>query len=149
MSKQAIFKGPGKRERITLGEAVVTITLASEQTGGELAVLEYDVPAGFPGPPLHVHPGFDEFFYVLEGEMQFRLREETIAGIPGTSVYAPGDWPHTFSNPSRETARLLIVLSPGGFEQFFRDIAAAAGGRMPPPEVAERLNAEHGVHVVG
>lgn len=61
-SKQVTIQEPGKRERIRLGEAMITITVSSDQTAGEFAVVEYDVPAGFPAPPLHVHPSFDEFF---------------------------------------------------------------------------------------
>jgi hypothetical protein len=37
----------------------ITIRLRSEDTDGRLALIEQVVPAGFPGPPLHVHPEFD------------------------------------------------------------------------------------------
>jgi quercetin dioxygenase-like cupin family protein len=149
MTKQAGVIEPGAGERIELGAAVITIKVPSEQTGGEFAVVEYDVPPGFPGPPLHVHPSFDEVFHVIAGELHFRLGEEIIRGTPGTVVYVPGDQPHTFSNSSDEVATMVFIVSPGGFEHFFREMASAAGGAMPPPEVAAQLNEKYGAKPVG
>lgn len=149
MTKQAGVADPGAGERIELGAAVITIKVPSEQTGGDLAVVEYDVPAGFPGPPLHVHPSFDEVFQVLAGELHFRLGEEVIRGVPGTVLYVPGDQPHTFSNPSEVPAKLVFILSPGGFEGLFREMAAAAGGAMPSPDLAAKLNEKYGAKPVG
>jgi len=45
--------------------------LAAE-TGGALALWESLLPRGF-SPPLHVHSREDEAFYVLDGELTFRL----------------------------------------------------------------------------
>ena len=149
MTKQAGVIDPGAGERIELGPAVITIKVPSEQTGGVLAVVEYDVPAGFSGPPPHIHPSFDEVFQVLDGELHFRLGEEVIRGVQGTVVYVPGDQPHTFSNPSDQPATMVFTLSPGGFEGFFREMAAVAGGAMPAPEVAAQLGEKYGAKPVG
>jgi quercetin dioxygenase-like cupin family protein len=133
-------------EQLTIGANVIRVLVSSEDTEGRVAALEYDVPAGFPGPPLHTHPAFDEHFYVVGGELELRLGDETRRAGPGDSLYVRGDRPHTFSNPTGEVARMLLTLTPGGFENFFRDLAAAAaGGGVPAPEVAARLNAKHGV----
>jgi quercetin dioxygenase-like cupin family protein len=135
-------------EQLTIGANVVRILVSSDDTDGRLAAIEYDVPAGYPGPPLHIHPAFDEHFYVIGGELEFRLDDETVRAGPGDSLYAHGDQPHTFSNPSGEVARMLLTISPGGFERFFRDLAAAANGGFPDPQVAARINSEHGVEIV-
>ena len=55
-------------------------------TEGRLSVVEYVVAPGFPGPPLHVHPDFDETFCVLEGNPSFVLDDEVSAGNPGDVV---------------------------------------------------------------
>jgi quercetin dioxygenase-like cupin family protein len=135
-------------EQLTIGANVVRVLASSEDTGGRLAVLEYDVPAGFPGPPLHVHPAFDEHFYVVHGELELRLDDDVVRAEAGDSLYVPGDRRHTFSNPTDDVARLLLTLTPGGFEGFFRELAAAAEGGLPAPDVAARLNAKHGVVAV-
>jgi len=86
-------------------------------------VCEYSAPAGFPGPPLHVHPGFDETFLVLEGRLRVTVRDEQVELLPGATAYVSGSVPHTFSNPGAERARLLLVCTPGGWEDYFRGIA--------------------------
>lgn len=135
-------------ERIQVGPGAVTIQATAADSDGRLAVIEYDVAPGFPGPPLHVHP-FDEFFYVLEGEVTFGLGDSEVTLEAGGYVYVPGEEAHTFLNRSAQPARLLVVAVPGGFEEFFRAVAAAtADGQMPDPETMARLNAEHGVRFV-
>jgi mannose-6-phosphate isomerase-like protein (cupin superfamily) len=146
-ANRAIMAGMNTPEQLVIGANVVRILVSSEDSEGRLAVLEYDVPAGFPGPPLHVHPDFDEHFYVVSGRLDFRLGGETVQGEAGGSLYVRGDQPHTFSNPSGDPARMLLTLSPGGFERFFREMAAAAANGFPAPEVAAELNAKHGVRL--
>jgi quercetin dioxygenase-like cupin family protein len=132
-------------EQLTIGANVARILVSSDDSGGRLAAIEYDMPAGFPGPPRHIHPAFDEHFYVVAGELELRLEDDAVRARPGESLFVRGDSPHTFSNPTGETARMLVTLTPGGFEQFFRDMAAAADGGFPAPEVAAELQARHGV----
>src|SRR5262245_52216485 len=97
--KQAHVLQPGAGERLAVGAGAVTIKIASEHSGGSLALLDYEVAPGFPGPPLHVHPDFDELFVVTEGTLAFRVGSEAVTAPAGTIVYTPGDEPHTFSNP--------------------------------------------------
>jgi quercetin dioxygenase-like cupin family protein len=127
---------------------VVRIQATAADSNGRLGVIEYDVAPRSPGPPLHLHP-FDEFFYVLEGALEFRLGDDAMTLEAGGYVYVPGEQPHTFSNSSELLARMLVVAVPGGFEEFFRAVAAATvDGQMPDPETMARLNAEHGVRFV-
>jgi mannose-6-phosphate isomerase-like protein (cupin superfamily) len=93
-------------------------------------VCEYTAPPNFPGPPLHVHPGFDESFLVLDGEIEVRVSEEVVALTSGASAYVAGITPHTFSNPGAEPARFILVCSPGGWEQFFRAVASGDGAAI-------------------
>ncbi len=90
-------------------------------------VCEYSAPANFPGPPLHVHPGFDETFLVVDGRLEIRVGEESAELAPGAVAHVSGDLPHTFSNPSGDRARFLLISSPGGFEDYFRAVATGDG----------------------
>jgi quercetin dioxygenase-like cupin family protein len=126
----------------------ISVRLRQEQTGGELAATETVIPAHYPGPPRHVHPAFDELFYVLEGRLVFTVGDEQAAAEPGTIAYVPGDVPHAFANPHDEPCRILVVLTPGGFERYFEAIAQAAAQSpdgLPPVQLAVELMAEHGV----
>lgn len=114
------------------------VLLRSEQSGGEVAVIEVTATPGRPGPPLH-HHGFDEAFYVLEGELTFRLRDELFTRRAGELAFAPRDVPHTYANLSGAVARALIVCTPAGFERYFDRIAARVTGAEPPPEAAKPI----------
>jgi quercetin dioxygenase-like cupin family protein len=112
----------------------VNVRLRGEDTGGRLALVENVIAAGFGGPPLHVHPAFDETFYVLEGELTFQISDETVSRPAGSLVFARGSVPHTFANQSGQDARVLILCTPAGFERYFDRLAAEQAGQEPPPE---------------
>jgi mannose-6-phosphate isomerase-like protein (cupin superfamily) len=100
-------------------------------------VCEYTAPPHFAGPPLHVHPGFDETFLVVDGRLEMRVREEIVELPSGASAFVTGNTPHTFSNPGSEPARFVLVCSPGGWEHFFRAVAADDGTTVAA--IAERF----------
>ena len=114
----------------------IDVRLRSEQTKGRLAVMENRVAADFAGPPLHVHPDFDEVFYVLEGELTFQLGDERLVASTGELVFAPGETAHTYANHSGREARVLLLCTPAGFERYFDRLAAQLGGAALPPEAS-------------
>jgi uncharacterized cupin superfamily protein len=111
----------------------VAVRLRGEHTGGSLALIENVLPAGFGGMPLHVHPAFDEAFYVLEGELTFRYEQDgavhSVVAGPGDAFTIPTGVGHAFSVTSPEPARYLIIGSPAGIDAFFAD----AGEAIPAP----------------
>ena len=105
--------------------------LRSEQSGGEVAVIETAPNPGV-GPPLHRHD-FDEAFYVIAGELTFQVRDELFRGVgAGELAFAPRGVPHTFANLSDAPAGQLIVCTPAGFERYFARMAAERQGLAPP-----------------
>jgi quercetin dioxygenase-like cupin family protein len=132
------------------------VKLEGAQTAGRFGLWEGTLPHGA-APPLHSHPQ-DETFYVLEGELTAWLVEPELAddrsGVPawvsscgrrcgpGTVVFAPGGTPHTFRVES-DTARMLVLSTPGGIEDMMRGLAEPA--RWPwlqPPPDGPRVSAE-------
>jgi quercetin dioxygenase-like cupin family protein len=111
--------------------APINVLLHSEQSGGEIAVMDNIVGAGFPGPPLH-HHDFDETFYVLDGELTFQLEDEIFTRKQGELAFAPRNVAHTFANLSGADARTLIICTPAGFERYFDRLAAEQTGGEPP-----------------
>ena len=114
----------------------IDVRLRSEQTKGRLAVIENRVAADFAGPPLHVHPDFDEVFYVLEGELTFQLGDDVFTRQAGELAFAPRGVPHTYTNRSGAPARFVLVCTPAGFERYFARLAAQLGGAALPPEAS-------------
>lgn len=112
-----------REERLTFGEVNVVIRVSAEDSGGAMAVIE-EVPP-MVDTPLHVHSREDELFYIVEGEHIVTLGDEEHRLGPGDAVFAPRGIPHAQRRVEPGVGRELIVLTPGGFEQFFRDLAQA------------------------
>jgi len=106
------------------------VLLRSEDTDNHLSVIE-TAPAPGAGPPLHTHD-FDEAFYVMEGELVFRVRDEYVTVTAGQLAFAPRGVPHTFANLSDAPARQMIICTPAGFERYFARMAAERQGAEPP-----------------
>jgi quercetin dioxygenase-like cupin family protein len=58
-------------------------------------------------PPLHSHD-FDETFYVMQGELIFRVRDECFRVTAGQLAFAPRGVPHTYANHSDPLAALCV-----------------------------------------
>ena len=103
------------------------------------------------GPPLHVHSREDETFYVLDGELVFEIDgHRTVVGAGG-SVFLPRGVTHRYQNLTTCDARLLIIVTPGAFHDFFVELAAATPpeGGIPPLDVLQAIDARHGITTLG
>lgn len=100
-------------------------------TGGAFGLIEQVLPPGFESP-YHRHHREDEAFYVLEGQMRFVCGSEWMTAGPGAYVFGPRQVAHGFKVVGGSPARLLLLCSPGGFEQFVLDLR----GPEPAPGVA-------------
>jgi quercetin dioxygenase-like cupin family protein len=112
------------------GDSLWEFLVPSDTTGGQLSVFQATMPEGF-SPPRHIHTREDEVFLVLDGEVCFDLAGRKQLAGPGTSVYMPRGVPHTFRIQS-PVARLLGVMTPGAFEQLFRNLSVPAAERTLP-----------------
>ena len=121
----------------TVGDTY-TIKASASITGGAYSLVEASVPPGS-GPPPHVHTREDEAFYILDGQLEFTAGEQTVLAGAGDFIYLPRGDMHRFTNPGIFPARALMLLSPGGFEGFFRDagIPARPGEPAPPLDPAD------------
>jgi len=133
--------------------SLMKIKARAADTGGVIGLVEGTFYQGF-GPPLHLHHREDEGMLVLEGEIRFRQgTDEFIAG-PGTLVWVPREVPHAFTVQT-PSARALVIITPGGFEQMFVDGGVPASETAEPPtdrydpEVARALAVKFGFDVVG
>lgn len=96
--------------------------LPREATGGAISVVDSLSPVGS-GPPQHVHEAEDETFLVLSGRCTFWLEGETFEKGPGSAVFVPRGSAHTFQIIGDQPSRHLEILTPGGFENFFTEMA--------------------------
>lgn len=112
-----------------LGVRYKTI-LSPEQTGGAMSIVDSWSPAGS-GPPRHVHETEDETFVMISGTLKVWIEGAEIIAGPGESVFIPRGTEHTFKVVGDEPSRHLVILTPGGFEGFFAEMAA---GQFRIPE---------------
>ena len=112
------------------GNSLWEFFVPSAVTGGKLSVFQSTMPEGF-GPPRHIHTREDEVFLVLDGEVWFDVDGQHLVAGPGASIYMPRGVPHTFRVKS-PVARLLGIMSPGAFEQLFRNLSIPAQERTLP-----------------
>ncbi len=96
--------------------------LAASQTSARLSIFESLDQPGY-GPPRHIHKGEDETFYVLAGEVEFWLEGQTTHHGPGEVVFVERGRQHTFRVLGEMPARMVTVMTPGGFDGFFAEMA--------------------------
>ena len=121
----------------------VRIHVSAAQVGGTYSVTELLIGPRV-GLPLHTHDSEDEHFVILAGPMRFVCGERTFDAETDTSITIPRRTPHTWVNLSHDrSARMLVIFTPGGFEQCFTAGIGAAPSEMEA--VAKRF----GCTVVG
>lgn len=134
---------------------LATIKAGADGTDGRFTAIEHLAPKGA-GSPLHVHTREDEWFYVIEGELAFRVGGQRFEAPAGSFVYGPRGIPHTFAVTSAQ-ARFLLVAEPAGFENFMRRLAEPARTRSLPPAASQppdparmtAIAAEYGIEILG
>lgn len=105
-------------------------TLTTAETGGAMSITDSVSPPGF-GPPRHIHHDADEAFVILSGDAEFWLAGDRFLRGPGRPVFIPRGTEHTFRIVGDNPCRHLVILTPGGFEGFFAEMAA---GNFSIPE---------------
>jgi len=119
---------PGEGRVGDLGDIGVQFKLWGHDTGGALAVIEHPFPVGALVAP-HLHTREDEHSIVLEGEIGFRSGDREVVLGAGGYITKPRGELHAMWNAGAVPARMIEIISPAGFEHFFREVAdiVAAG----------------------
>ena len=128
-------------------ENTLKCKVSSKDTDGTLYIVEqFDKDRS--GPPLHIHPGQDEWFMVAEGAYLIKVGEEVFHLSKGDSAYGPKGVPHTFLPIGEGPHRMIVTFQPAGkMEAFFHN--------LKNPEYRERVKdvtqrfAEHDMKIVG
>ena len=120
--------GPDDGEVVRLLALGVRFMIDGETTGGAFSLVEHPLPPRALGAPLHTHGDEDEWSYVLEGRVGIQLGADVLEAGPGDLVVKPRGIAHTFWNAGDEPVRLLELISPAGFEHYFRELAPLLAG---------------------
>jgi mannose-6-phosphate isomerase-like protein (cupin superfamily) len=110
-------------EILTFGGLTIAVRASADTTGGAFSIIE-ELPPLF-DTPTHIHANEDEYFHIIEGEHVIIVGDEEHRLGPGEGVFAPRGVPHAQRRADPGVGRILLVFAPGGFEGFFRHLAAA------------------------
>jgi mannose-6-phosphate isomerase-like protein (cupin superfamily) len=97
------------------------------EAGERFSLVEHPLGPRALAAPLHRHNREDEYSFVLEGRMGALLGDEVLEAGPGDLVFKPRQQWHTFWNAGEEPCRILEIISPAGFERFFRELVDLGG----------------------
>jgi mannose-6-phosphate isomerase-like protein (cupin superfamily) len=130
-----------------LGSMGVRLMVEGDASGGGFSLVEHPMSARALGAPLHRHTREDEYSYVLEGQIGALLGEAVVEAGPGSLIFKPRQQWHTFWNAGDAPARILEIISPAGFEQYFAELVALGGSRTAPPHALKALAERYGLEV--
>jgi len=125
-------------EEIRIGQMAIRFLVEGEESGGSVAVFEFDVPVGTKVAAAHSHDGYEETIYGLEGVLTWTIEGTPTDIGPGEVLCIRRGAVHQFDNTHDVDATALAVVTPGSLgPDYFREVAAildaAAGG---PPDFA-------------
>ena len=140
--------GPTDGKAGFLGSIGVRFMIDGAETDEGFSLVEHPMPPRALAAPLHRHSREDEYSFVLEGRVGALLGEEVVHGGPGDLIFKPrGQW-HTFWNAGDAPARILEIISPGGFERYFAEMIRLPIGPAGPDRAAiAEVAARHGLEL--
>ena len=135
---------PGEGPVGDLGSIGVAFKLWGADTGGAVAIVEHPFPVGALVPP-HLHTREDEYSIVTEGEIGFRSGDREAVLSAGGYITKPRGELHSMWNAGSTPARMIEVISPAGFEHFFRELAELGAAGPPQLEDVATLADKYGL----
>ena len=135
--------GEGRAGGLAPGVGVV-FKIDGEDTGGALSIVEHPFAVGALVPP-HIHTREDEYSIVLEGEIGFRSEDQEVVLGAGGYIIKPRNQVHAMWNAGSMPARMIEIISPSGFEGFFREFVEITAARRPSIEERVRLGDRYGL----
>jgi quercetin dioxygenase-like cupin family protein len=138
---KVVQPGEGRSGGLAPGVGVV-FKIDADDAGGALSIVEHPFAVGALVPP-HVHTLEDEYSIVLEGEIGFRSNDTEVVLAAGGYIVKPRGEVHAMWNAGSTPARMIEVISPPGFEGFFREFVEMTAVGAPDPAEIGRLSEKY------
>jgi mannose-6-phosphate isomerase-like protein (cupin superfamily) len=151
---------PGTGRRISGAGMILKV---GDDQSGAWSAFEAEVTPGF-DVGAHLHHSAEEFFYILDGELDLLAFEpqgaaagdwrswesasgaRVMRGGPGSAMFVPAGCPHAFANPGATPARMLFLVSPPGHEHYLEELGTVIGQGGPPDQAAiAEIRARHDI----
>lgn len=129
---------PQELESFDFGGLGVQWKVNGSDTGGRYSIVHHPIAPRALAAPLHYHHNEDELSFVLRGRLGALLGDEVVIAETGSWVFKPREQWHTFWNPDDSPCEIIEIISPAGFEDFFREVAAHWGDLQKFAEINEK-----------
>lgn len=129
-------------ESVDFGGLGVEWKIPGSLTDRRFAIVHHPLAPRALAAPLHYHHHEDELSYVLRGRLGALLGDDVVRAEPGTWVFKPRHQWHTFWNDGESPCEIIEIISPSGFEEYFREVAAAWGDPGRFAEINEKYALE-------
>lgn len=121
---------------------VITVRLTGEQTQGLYTLTEDAMKPTF-NLGLHLHRKHAETFYILEGQVEFRVGTQTHLAEAGTTVHVPPGTPHGARVINGKPARMIMLYAPAGFEEFLKEMKSLTNTQLNDEKFMRALSEKH------
>jgi quercetin dioxygenase-like cupin family protein len=142
---EARFGQHYKMKGVTLN--TLDIKISGSDTDNDLAVFEQTGLTPNGGPPLHIHPFQDEWFYVIEGAYIFQVGDEMHQLKAGDTIFLPRNVAHAFLQRTEKGKMIVSYLPAGKMEAFFQ--VTDQWESPPSKEIIARVFEDHDMKIVG
>ena len=130
-----------------LGSIGVRFIVGGSEAGERFSLVEHPMSPRALAAPLHLHTREDEHSFVLEGRMGALLGDDVVEAGPGDLVFKPRNQWHTFWNAGDQPCRILEIISPAGFERFFKELVDMGGVTRADPQALVELRERYGLEM--
>ncbi|MEM9370524.1 MAG: cupin domain-containing protein [Pseudomonadota bacterium] len=149
MTKRYSLVPPGGGPNYDWSADHTFVKVSAADTGGQYTLMEDNLKANF-ALGLHMHRYHAETFYVLEGEIDFHVDGDWMTALPGTSLHIPPGVPHAcIIGEGSESARMLMIYQPSGFDQFLAEMATLSEADFADEAKMGALNEKYDIVQLG
>jgi mannose-6-phosphate isomerase-like protein (cupin superfamily) len=139
--------GPQDGKAGFLGSIGVRFMIDGVEAGDRFSLVEHPMGPRALAAPLHRHTREDEYSYVVQGRMGALLGDDVVYAEVGDLVHKPRNQWHTFWNAGDEPCYILEIISPAGFEDFFKELSDMGGVANASPETLGALSERYGLEM--
>lgn len=142
--QQPIVVVPGGGDNLLIAGGSFIHKVSSADTNNVFSVIEIVTPPG-KGVALHVHEKEDELVYLLQGEIEVTLGDQSMKAVPGVMALLPRGIPHGFTNVGDTPSIVIDTILPGAFDNYFVEMAALYRSGEPSQEAIDALSEKYSI----
>jgi quercetin dioxygenase-like cupin family protein len=141
-----VSAGEGTNYDWTLDHTFVKVSTAD--TGGAFTLMEDNLKLEF-SLGLHLHRQHAETFYILDGSVDFYIDGDWMTAATATTIHIPPGVPHALALPGQQTAKLLMIMQPAGFDQYLAILAGMTKEELADEKLMEDLSVKYDIISLG